>query len=48
MGFVDASHRAASLEGYRATNGFADLVGDTKAVSKIIEDFRGGRWRAAA
>lgn len=48
MGFFDGSGRASSLDGYRAGTGFADLVGDSAAVLRIVRDFREGRWRALA
>ena len=48
MGFFDASKRASSLLGYRATAGFADLVGDTSNILRVVADFRDGRWRSLA
>jgi hypothetical protein len=45
MGFIDASKRAASLPGYRAQVGFADLAGDATRLHQIIDGFRDGRWR---
>jgi hypothetical protein len=48
MGFFDGSGRASSLAGYRAGTGFADLVGDSAAVLRIVRDFRDGRWRSLA
>ena len=48
MGFFDASGRGAALPGYRQTTGFADLVGDTAQIVRVIADFRDGRWRSLA
>ncbi len=48
MGFFDGSGRAAALAGYRASAGFADLLGDSATVVKIVHDFRDGRWRSLA
>jgi len=48
MGFFDASGRGAMLPGYRRTTGFADLVGDTAKVTRVVGDFRDGRWRSLA
>ena len=48
MGFFDGSGRAAAVPGYRADNGFGDLIGDTRTVLRIVEDFRSGRWRTLA
>jgi len=45
MGFFDASGRASSALGYRATSGFADLRGDKSTILRILRDFRDGRWR---
>jgi hypothetical protein len=48
MGFFDASGRSSSIEGYRVATGFADLLGDSATVLKIVNDFRDGRWRSLA
>lgn len=48
MGFVDGTGRASALAGYRADSGFADLLGDTASIIKILHDFRHGRWRSLA
>jgi hypothetical protein len=48
MGFFDASGHAASVIGYRKTTGFADLMGDTATVLRVVTDFRDGRWRSQA
>ena len=48
MGFFDASGRASSEIGYRKTTGFADLMGDTATILRVVADFRDGRWRALA
>jgi len=48
MGFFDATQRAAALLGYRKTSGFADLLGDTAMLTKVVADFRDGRWRSLA
>jgi len=48
MGFFDASGRGAMLPGYRRNTGFADLVGDTAQITRVVADFRSGRWRSLA
>ena len=48
MGFADVTGRASALPGYRKTTGFADLLGDTAAILRIVASFRDGRWRAQA
>jgi len=48
MGFIDGSGHAATMEGYRASTGFADLAGDPTRVAQIVSGFRAGRWRGAA
>jgi len=48
MGFFDASGRGAALPGYRQSAGFADLVGDTAKIRRVVADFRDGRWRSLA
>jgi Sensors of blue-light using FAD len=48
MGFFDASGRGASLPGYRRNAGFADLLGDTARITRVVADFRDGRWRSLA
>jgi len=48
MGFFDASGHAASVIGYRTTTGFADLMGDTATLLRVVTDFRDGRWRTLA
>ena len=48
MGFFDASGRGAALPGYRSSTGFADLVGDTAKIVRVIAHFRDGRWRFLA
>jgi Sensors of blue-light using FAD len=48
MGFVDASGQGASLPGYRQTAGFADLLGDPAMITRVVTEFRGGRWRSLA
>jgi hypothetical protein len=48
MGFFDASGRGAALPGYRRNTGFADLLGDTKKIMRVVADFRDGRWRSLA
>ena len=48
MGFFDASGRGAMLPGYRRSTGFADLMGDTAKITRVVADFRDGRWRSLA
>lgn len=48
MGFFDASGKGAALPGYRRTTGFADLLGDTALIERLVTEFRGGRWRSLA
>jgi FAD-dependent sensor of blue light len=48
MAFFDGSGRAATMPGYRATAGFADLADDPATLLKIVGDFGGGRWRSLA
>ena len=48
MGFFDATGRGASLPGYRRHAGFADLLGDTARIMRVVADFRDGRWRSLA
>lgn len=48
MGFFDASGRGTALAGYRKTAGFADLLGDTARIMRVVADFRDGRWRSLA
>jgi hypothetical protein len=46
MGFFDASGRGSAIPGYRRNAGFADLVGDTGKIMRVVADFRDGRWRS--
>lgn len=48
MGFVDVKGSAALLPGFRRVGDLGGLIGDTRAVEKVIQAFRGGRWRQAA
>jgi hypothetical protein len=48
MGFFDGSGHSAALTGYRKTAGFADLLGDTARITRVVADFRDGRWRSLA
>jgi hypothetical protein len=48
MGFFDASGRGSAFPGYRRNAGFADLVGDTAKIMRVVTDFRDGRWRSLA
>ena len=48
MGFFDASGRSSSTLGYRATSGFADLLGDPTTLLRIVAGFHEGRWRSLA
>lgn len=48
MGFVDVKGSAALLPGFRRVGDLSGLVGDTHAVERVIQAFRGGRWRLAA
>ncbi len=48
MGFFDASGKGAALPGYRQTTGFADLLGDTAMIARVVTEFRDGRWRSLA
>lgn len=48
MGFVDASGKGAALPGYRRSTGFADLLGDPALITRVVTEFRDGRWRSLA
>jgi len=49
MGFVDVAAQSQSLPGFRdyfkTHNSFLDLLGDPKAVERVVEGFHEGRWR---
>ena len=44
MGFIDVGGKAARLPGFRAGMAFSDLVGNPETVTKIVAEFRAGRW----
>jgi hypothetical protein len=48
MGFVDVKNSARLLPGFRHVGDLTGLVGDTHAIERVIQSFRGGRWRVAA
>jgi len=49
MGFVDVAAQSQSLPGFRdyfkSNSSFLDLLGDPKAVERVLEGFHDGRWR---
>lgn len=47
MGFTDVKGSAALLPGFRRIGDLGGLIGDTRAVERVVQAFRGGRWRLA-
>jgi len=49
MGFVDVATQQQSLPGFRdyfkSHSSFLDLLGDPKAVERVVDGFRDGQWR---
>jgi len=49
MGFVDVAAQPQALPGFRdyfkSQSSFLDLLGDPKAVERVLDGFRDGQWR---
>lgn len=48
MGFTDVRGSAEAIVGYRRIGELSGLLGDTKAIQRVVQSFRDGRWQRAA
>jgi hypothetical protein len=48
MGFVDVKGSAHLLPGFRHVGDLTGMIGDTRAIERVIQSFRAGRWQRAA